>query len=187
MRRDLKIGMLIGVGVVICATVALSLWPGASVEDRVRQNMIEVGGSEFEPPKPIDAKPGNLVIPERKAGETDEPIIRPFVGDTKLRLTELRRQGPSQANQPNRPSPSRPRRFMWSLRTRRCRRSRSSITAPARRWQKILQANSAILKAPEKIKPGMRLVIPDATGRQRRGRKTQDDNESITVIMDLLY
>jgi nucleoid-associated protein YgaU len=163
MRRDLKIGMLIGVGVVICATVALSLWPGASVEDRVRQNMAETGGPEagYEPPKPIVAKPGSLVIPERKPGETDESIIRPFVGDTKLRLTEnAGKTGTGPTTETAKPKPTETIHVVAADET--LSKISQKYYGTSSQWQKILQANSAILKAPEKIKPGMRLVIPDA-------------------------
>jgi LysM repeat protein len=163
MRRDLKIGMLIGVGVVICATVALSLWPGASVEDRVRQNMADAGGpgAVYEPPKPIVGKPGSLVIPERKPGETDESIIRPFVGDTKLRLTETPgKTVASGTTEPAKPKPTETIHVVAPDET--LSKISQRYYGTSSQWQKILQANSAILKAPEKIKPGMRLVIPDA-------------------------
>jgi nucleoid-associated protein YgaU len=163
MRRDLKIGMLIGVGVVICATVALSLWPGASVEDRVRQNMIEAGGTGagYEP-RPVDAKPGSLVIPERKPGETDESIIRPFVSETKLRLTETAgKTGTGGTTEPSKPKPAETIHVVAPDET--LSKISQRYYGTSTQWQKILQANSTILKAPEKIKPGMRLVIPDAT------------------------
>jgi LysM repeat protein len=164
MRRDLKIGMLIGVGVVICATVALSLWPGASVEDRVRRNMAEtVGpGAVYEPPKPIVGKPGSLVIPERKPGETDESIIRPFVGEAKPKPVEAAgKAGPGGTTEPAKPKPSETIHVVAADET--LSKISQKYYGTSSQWQKILQANSAILKAPEKIKPGMRLVIPDAT------------------------
>jgi LysM repeat protein len=163
MRRDLKIGMLIGVGVVICATVALSLWPGASVEDRVRQNMSETGGpgAGYEPPKPVDAKPGNLVIPERKTGETDASIIRPFAGEVKPRPVEpAGKTGADGTAEPAKPKPTETIHVVTADET--LSKISQKYYGTSSQWQKILQANSAILKAPEKIKPGMRLVIPDA-------------------------
>ena len=164
MRRDLKIGMLIGVGVVICATVALSLWPGASVEDRVRQNMLDAGGpgTVYEPPTPIVGKPGSLVIPERKAGEPDGAIIRPFAGDAKPKPVEP--TGKPFAGGTTEPAKPRP---AETIHVVAADETLSKISqryyGTSSQWQKILQANSTILKAPEKIKPGMRLVIPDAT------------------------
>ncbi|NLH17205.1 MAG: LysM peptidoglycan-binding domain-containing protein [Phycisphaerae bacterium] len=175
MRRDLKIGMLIGVGVVICATVALSMWPGASVEERIRRNMIEGGSpSGYEPPKPIDARPGNLVIPERKPGEISEPIIRPFAGETKPKPVETgMKSEPGVTTETDKPKPAE----MIHVVAQDETLSRISLRyyGTSGQWQKILQANSSILKDPTKIKPGMKLVIPNPT----TGGSATDKNKAI--------
>lgn len=176
MRRDLKIGMLIGVGVVICATVALSMWPGVSVEERIRRNMIEGGSpSGSQPPKPIDARPGNLVIPERKPGETNEPIVRPFAGETKPKPVETgQKSGPGATTETAKPKPAETIHVVAQDET--LSRISQRYYGTSGQWQKILQANSAILKDPTKIKPGMKLVIPNPTA----GGETTDKNKSTT-------
>jgi len=170
--------MLIGVGVVICATVALSLWPGASVEDRVRRTMLKAGQTELnrESPQSVEPKPGNLVIPERKPGETSQPIIRPFAGETVpvppapkvtagggTGTTELPKSKPSET-------------IHVVAQDETLSRISQRYYGTSAQWQKILQANSAILKDPAKIKPGMRLVIPNPT----TGAETTNKNTTTT-------
>jgi nucleoid-associated protein YgaU len=160
MRRDLKIGMLIGVGVVICATVALSLWPGASVEERVRQTMLQAAGSET--PTPPTSKPGTLVIPEHKVTATNESFIRPFAGEVRPKPDPgtAVQTGPGPAAEPAKAKPAETIHIVGQGET--LSKIAQHYYGSSAQWQKILQANSAVLKAPEKIKPGMRLVIPDA-------------------------
>lgn len=148
---------------VICATVALSMWPGASVEDRIRRNMLEGGPiAGYEPAKPIDAKPGNLVIPERKPGEGGEPIVRPFAGETKPKAAEpAEKSGTGTTTEAVKTKPAETIHVVAQDET--LSKISKRYYGTSGQWQKILQANSAILKDPTKIKPGMKLVIPNPT------------------------
>ena len=46
MNKDVKTGMLIGLGLVIVAVVAISIWPGGAVHQRLKR----ADGKKIDPP-----------------------------------------------------------------------------------------------------------------------------------------
>lgn len=63
MRKDFKTGMIIGVVLVIVATLMFSVWPEGSIESRQRKNFLENGGI---------AKSSDLLEPDNDQS-SDEP------------------------------------------------------------------------------------------------------------------
>ncbi len=167
MRRDLKIGMLLGVGAVICATVALSLWPGVSVEERMRRNLPDSGS--LVPfglsDKSIAVKPGNIIIPQDPPAEpVDVRIPHPPSDPVKPKPTGVQPSPRPEATEKPKPA----QRIHVAAENETLSRISQQYYGTSSRWQAILQANSTVLKAPEQLRPGMRLVIPDVTEKPDR-------------------
>jgi nucleoid-associated protein YgaU len=144
MNKDVKTGMLIGLGLVIIAVVAISIWPGGAVHQRLRR----ADGKIVDPPpdestKRISPPPGSdpeengfafqeemervaeHVIEERQQARLEAgPLIHVVAeGET---LTHIAQMHYGDAN----------------------------------KWTLIAEANKGVLPRVNLLRPGMRLLIP---------------------------
>ena len=172
MRRDVKTGMLIGLVVVTIAVIVISVWPGTTVEDRLRLNPARAVPNEPQTclMPPIEAPSVN---PPRQ--EASLPHVPPQVPETALEVVP----GPAEAV-----TPAVPRQTVRQAMERIVEESRQSPpekAAPfihtvlkdeslstiaqthygdANKWPIIAEANKKVLPNVHLLRPGMRLVIP---------------------------
>lgn len=153
MRKDLKTGMLVGASVVITAVVIMSVWPGQSVELRLRQSKT-IGGDEtivepasadkhIEPPpaepEPVAEYTIAIEQPDESAAVQIEAVAR-----TELPKVEEERE--------------------VQIHVVAGGQTLSSISVmyygSSRQWKRIVDANPKVIADENRLVPGMRLVIP---------------------------
>jgi nucleoid-associated protein YgaU len=154
MRKDLKTGMLFGASVVIAAVVAMSVWPGQSVESRLRQSstsgdgktIVEpasAGKEHIEPappePEPVEEYRVAVEQPDESAAVQIEAVAR-----TELPKVEEERE--------------------IEIHVVAGGQTLSSISVmyygSSRQWRRIVDANPKVIADENRLVPGMRLVIP---------------------------
>jgi nucleoid-associated protein YgaU len=115
--------------------------------------------------KPIPAKPGNVIIPpskpeepiaRRQSNPPSEPILPKPAGTEPVPKTETTEK----------PRPVQRIHVVGDKET--LSRISQQYYGTSSRWQAILQANSTVLKSPEQLRPGMKLVIPDLAEKSGR-------------------
>jgi nucleoid-associated protein YgaU len=154
MRKDLKTGMLFGASVVIAAIVAMSVWPGQSVESRLRQSRT-IGGDEtivepasagkqhLEPPpaEPAPVEEYTIAVEQPDAGDA---VQIEAVARTELPMVEEERE--------------------VEIHVVVGGETLSSISllyyGSSSQWRRIVDANPKVITDENRLQPGMRLVIP---------------------------
>lgn len=151
MRKDIKIGMLIGLGFVIVGLIVMSSWPGGTVEDRLKKTANR--------PDPVEKPPGDPVI---------DPPVEFVVGPAEDQQSELP------------PEPDETLKLVAEHVVKEFKEPvkeagpRIHIVADnealstiaklhygdANKWPLIAEANKDIITNVNNISPGMRLVIP---------------------------
>ena len=154
MRKDLKTGILFGASVVIAAVVAMSVWPGQSVESRLRQSSTSGGDEtivepasagkqhiELSPTEPEPVAEYTIVVeqPDESVAVQIEEVAR-----TELPMVEEERE--------------------MEIHVVAGGQTLSSISlmyyGSSRQWRKIIDANPKVIADENRLVPGMRLVIP---------------------------
>jgi nucleoid-associated protein YgaU len=133
MQRDLKIGMVLGVVLVVAAAFWLAMRPSLSVRSRMLQSQEPQDESARQPTSEQTLRPelspagpnlydSSLTVKSRPAFADNQKIHTVLEGQTLSDISRIYYGSPN-------------------------------------KWQKILEANQ--LKNPNKIKPGDRLIIPE--------------------------
>jgi nucleoid-associated protein YgaU len=143
MQKDLKIGMVIGMLLVLASAIWLSTRQSLSVKSRMLRSRLRDFSEE-----------------NRSAKQTLVPYM-PNESETKLDI-----QQPIAENKPeNTLIRSKNDTFAKRIHIVRKGETLSQISAEyfgsADNWKKILDANKKIIKNPNKLTPGTKLVIPD--------------------------
>ncbi|MBE0534651.1 MAG: LysM peptidoglycan-binding domain-containing protein [Phycisphaerae bacterium] len=148
MSRDLKTGMLIGLVVVTIAAIAISMWPGAAVEDRMRKNYDRTAQKTIIVTPAAPAAGEHVNIASRN--ETPAPQ-RQEVARAAQQVVQERPQPPVTAPAPR-------------IHTVTADENLSTIAqvhyGDASKWPLIAEANKDVLPDVHRVRPGMRLVIP---------------------------
>jgi hypothetical protein len=156
MRNDLKIGMLIGVALVIGAVLIMSVWPDATIESRLRRSRTfqpdETSGGtvptdkgQFEGP-PVEPDQHNE--PGTPIEQPGEPATVEFeeIREAPIKSPEAK---PTEAPQIHIVSGG---------------ETLSAISVMyygnTYEWKRIVDANPNIITDENRLRPGMRLVIP---------------------------
>ena len=156
MRKDLKTGILVGAAVVIASVAAMSVWPGQSVESRLRQSLasgddettdevVPTGQEQAEPPgaEPEPVEERRVPVEQLDEGATVEveeirkrPVESPRVEEKRETQIHVVAGG----------------------------ETLSSISVmyygSGSQWRKIVDANPKVITDEDRLQPGMRLVIP---------------------------
>jgi len=151
MRKDVRIGMFVGLLLVAATAVYLALRPGSGLEDRV----IRAG------PRPVNAQP-EAVEGTKTTAPADDPAAR----QVRKLLQEAERPSPARpsAQQPPPAGPA-PAETAQGVRIHTVAdgQTLSHIAqmyyGSSAQWPKILRANPNI-SDPDRVHPGMRLLIP---------------------------
>ena len=161
MRKDIKIGMLIGLGLVIIGLIVISSWPGGSVEERLKESANEpepVVKSPFDPvikpPEKHVAEPAEDMIAQATE-DVDEQIELPSEPDE--RITRVAEYVVEESTKPV--VEAGPRTHIVAE-----DENLSNIAVlhygDASKWPLIAEANKHIITNVDRLKPGMKLVIP---------------------------
>lgn len=156
MRKDLKTGILVGAAVVIASVAAMSVWPGQSVESRLRQSLasgddettdevVPTGQEQAEPP---GAEPEPVEERRVAAKELDE--------DATVEVEGIRK--------PESESPKAEDVQQVQIHIVAGGETLSLISVmyygSSSQWRRIVDANPKVITDEDRLQPGMRLVIP---------------------------
>ncbi len=151
MRPDLKIGMLTGVALAIGATLVISTRPNSSIENRLRKisvrNHTDVD-NQSGPDK--DVEPGEKRI------DYDEQLLQQMLGRAEEAMRQDRQDDTSGDNIDNSG-----RRIHTVLEGETLTHISNLYYGSSAYWQRIAEANSRTITDPDRLAPGMRLVIPE--------------------------
>ncbi len=140
MQKDFKIGLMVGVLLVIGATVWLCTLPRFGTQARVLREQQEAKAPE----RPVQPAPRSIIKPDvalQPSRQEEKPVInqepvKPVVETVTARVHIVQRGD-----------------------------TLSGISekyyGSAGKWQKIFAANRMVLENPDKLVPGTRLVIPE--------------------------
>jgi len=156
MRKDLKTGILFGVALVIGAIVVMSVWPGASVESRLRRSRT-VGGDE----------PAAETVPSSEDQVESVSVEPEFVEERRVPVEQLNEGATVEVEEIRK-------RQVESPRVEEKRETQIHIVAGGEtlssisvmyygsgsQWRKIVDANPKVITDENRLQPGMRLVIP---------------------------
>lgn len=150
MSRDVKTGMLVGLVVVTIAVVAISMWPGAAVEDRLRMDSGRTQKQTHVPPAvpPIRPPVDNSAVDNLPV---ETPTTQDNIAEAARQVVEASRQQPV--------GPPAPRIHIVAK-----DENLSTIAqihyGDANKWPLIAEANKNVLPDANRVRPGMRLLIP---------------------------
>jgi len=158
MRQDLKIGMLIGTVFVAAAMIAVAFWPGDSIEARLSRMAGPV------PPRSSKSQNAdNPAPPERMTDDGSRPTTAQ--PEPSPRPSVPARPDQTALTAPPPPPPDTPAQATTRYHVVRPGETLSHIAqtyyGSATRWHKIAEANKDILPDPDRVRPGMRLRIPE--------------------------
>ena len=134
MQRDLKIGMLLGLILIAAATVWLSTRPGLSTRARLRR----IENTMTVPPDPVESLMAVQQVPQPiQDQESTDLTVYEQPEKIKTEKFHIVRNG----------------------------QNLSSISkmyyGSGAKWSKILKANQKTIKNPNKLIPGIKLIIPE--------------------------
>ncbi len=165
MRKDIKIGMLIGLGLVIIGLIVISSWPGGTVEERLKESANKPDRLIVKPPayrvvKPPDEAVEHFIEPAEDstaqgAKEVVEQIDVPDEPDE--RISRVAEHVVKEFKEPVIEAGPR-------IHIVADNESLSSIAklhyGDANKWTLIAEANKNIITNVDRLSLGMRLVIP---------------------------
>ncbi len=158
MRNDVKIGMLIGTALVAAAMVTVAVWPGASIEARLLRTSrtaeaeASQGGASTHAgasatagpaPRPVSEPPRDppreTLEAARAAVQSVQPAADPATAQvpTSTMRTHVVQPGQTLSH------------------------IAQEYYGSATQWRKIAEANKTVLPDPDRVRPGMRLKIPE--------------------------
>jgi len=137
MHKDFKIGLAVGVAAAAAATVWLSTLPKLGTESRA-----------LRAASPPPAKSPEIYKPPEKI---QTPVVEQKTLDARLDSPESSRARPVEITA----------RFHIVQRGDTLSAISQKYYGTPQFWQKILAANDAVLKDPDRLVPGARLIIPE--------------------------
>ncbi len=157
MQRDLKIGLILGLTLVITAVLWLATRPSLSPQDEIpdlpeiitqQQN---VTPQKSAAPQQSVAPPEPVVTNEPKPEDNQSPAVAAAPPPTPLPDLSQYEQTEKIKTQ----------KFHIVQSGETLSKISSQYYGSAGKWQKILEANRQTIKDANKLTPGMKLIIPD--------------------------
>lgn len=156
MRKDLKTGILFGVALAIGAIVIMSVWPGTSVESRLKRSRT-VGGDE----------PAAETVPSDEARIESASAEPESVEERRVPVEQLDEGATVEVEEIHK-------RQVESPRVEEKRETQIHVVAGGEtlssisvmyygsgsQWRRIVDANPKVITDENRLQPGMRLVIP---------------------------
>ncbi|MHC5060588.1 MAG: LysM peptidoglycan-binding domain-containing protein [Planctomycetota bacterium] len=162
MRKDLKIGIVIGIALAIVAIVIMSVWPGTSVEARLKRSRTASAGGR----RPAEIVPDTQAIIEVEPtlAEPQSPVHKDIASPAEQFLDEIETVEAEENFKPQPESLKAQGHQEMQIHVVAGGETLSSISliyyASAAQWKKILDANPKVITDENRLQPGMRLVIP---------------------------
>ncbi|RKY09394.1 MAG: hypothetical protein DRP66_02390 [Planctomycetota bacterium] len=144
MNKDVKTGMLIGLGLVTVAVVAISIWPGEAVHQRVKR----AGGKNLNPPS---AESTSRIPPPPESGPDQSGSA---FQEEMQRVAEQVIEEHQQARLDTGP------RIHVVAEGETLTHIAHRHYGDANKWTLIAEANKDVLPNINLLRPGMRLLIP---------------------------
>ncbi len=156
MRKDLKTGIAIGVALAAGAIVIMSVWPGASIESRLRRSRTAAGD-----------EPAAKTVPSSE-DEVESVPVEPVGGqEGVVPVEQLDEVATVEVEEIFTPQPEPPKaqdQQQVRIHVVAGGETLSSISmmyyGSGRQWRKIIEANPKVITDENRLVPGMRLVIP---------------------------
>ena len=144
MNKDVKTGMLIGLGLVIVAVVAISVWPGGAVHQRLRR----ADGKRLDPPQAestSEIQPTPESDPDESGSAFQEEMQRVAEHVIEERQQVRLEAGPL---------------IHIVAEGETLSHIAQMHYGDANKWTVIAEANKGVLPRVNLLRPGMRLLIP---------------------------
>jgi nucleoid-associated protein YgaU len=156
MRKDLKTGIAIGVALAVGAIVIISVWPGASIESRLRRSRTATGVGPAAETIPSSEDKVEFAPAERQGGQEGVVPIEQLDETATVEVEEiLNRQVES-------PEAEDEQQVLIHVVAGGETLSTISMMyyGSGRQWRRIIEANPKVITDENRLVPGMRLVIP---------------------------
>ena len=162
MQKDLKIGLGLGLTLVIASVLWLATRPSLQPEARMQQPG-DTDSRRQSPEQPVGPSIARIPAPDSDAGQSDNLSAPPV--KISSNATEADHE-----NETNNPPDStiyeqeekiKPQKFHIVREGETLSRISSLYYGSGGKWQKILDSNRNTITDANKIKPGTKLIIPD--------------------------
>jgi len=153
MQKDLKIGLVLGLGMVIAAVLWLATRPSLSPQSEIA-DIPDIPA--IKTPQESIALPAPAVAIEPKPEENQLPEENPLPPAAEAPPAEL-----PDLTQYEQAEKIKTLKFHIVQKGETLSRISSQYYGSAGKWQKILEANRQTIKDANKLTPGMKLIIPD--------------------------
>ena len=158
MRKDLKTGIAIGVVLAAGAIVIMSVWPGASIESRLRRSRTADGD---EPAAKTAPNIKGEAESEPAEPQTHKDIAAPV---EQLNLDEAATVDVEEIFTPQPEPPKAQDQRQMRIHVVAGGETLSTISmmyyGSGSQWRRIIEANPKVITDENRLRPGMRLVIP---------------------------
>ena len=156
MRKDLKTGIAIGVALAVGAIVIISVWPGASIESRLRRSRTAAGVGPAAKTVPSSLGKVESAPVEPEGGQEGVVPVEQLDEVVTVEVEEIF------TPQPESPKPQDQRQVRIHVVTGGETLSSISMMyyGSGRQWRRVIEANPKVITDENRLVPGMRLVIP---------------------------
>jgi len=162
MQKDLKIGLGLGLTLVIASVLWLATRPGLQPEARMRQPD-DTDSRLQSPEKPSGPVVARIPAPESYAGQSDNLNASPvkILSDAAGTGYDNEKSNPPDSTIYEQDEKIKPQKFHIVQEGETLSKISSLYYGSGGKWQKILDFNRNKITDANKIKPGMKLIIPD--------------------------
>ncbi|MCH8215527.1 MAG: LysM peptidoglycan-binding domain-containing protein [Planctomycetes bacterium] len=157
MQKDFKVGMMVGMVALLAAVVWLSTRQGLGTQARLERTHGQLLARQ---------RPNHSASPATVPSEPNDNAGAPLAQETQPDAPERPLTPPSQKPFPLRNTPVETRQKIKTnlLHIVRSGETLSEIAqdylGSSRHWRRLLEANRQVLTDPNKIRPGMKIVVP---------------------------
>jgi nucleoid-associated protein YgaU len=162
MQKDLKIGLVLGLTLVFASVLWLATRPSLRPEARMQQTH-DTASRQKSAEQPADPAIARIPAPDSYAGQSDNLNASPVKISSNA-------TGAGDENEKNNPPDStkyeqdekiKPQKFHIVREGETLSRISSLYYGSGGKWQRILDSNRNTITDANKIKPGMKLIIPN--------------------------
>jgi len=162
MQKDLKIGLGLGLTLVIASVLWLATRPGLQPEARMRQPG-DTGVRRQIPEKTTGPAIARIPSPDSYAGQSDNLNASNFIISSNATEAgdENEKSNPPDSTIYEQEEKIKPQKFHIVQEGETLSKISSLYYGSGGKWQKILDSNRNTITDANKIKPGMKLIIPN--------------------------
>jgi len=162
MQKDLKIGLGLGLTLVIASVLWLATRPSLQPEARIQQPG-DTDSLQQSPEQPVGPSIARIPAPDSYAGKSDNLNASPvkISSDTNGAGEENENNNPPDSTIYEQEEKIQPQKFHIVQEGETLSKISSLYYGSGGKWQKILDSNRNTVTDANKIKPGMKLIIPN--------------------------